>query len=283
MLICLLNIVLIGVDNIASTAQSLANMQASYNAGTAAMVGNVNNNINQALGVANYNTGMNAALAADQRSWSAQQAELTRRFNAVEAQKNRDWQEYMSNTAHQREVADLRAAGLNPVLSAVGGQGAAVGSGAAASAANPTGSSAQADTSGVGAIVSLLSNSLEAMSNLAGMATSGLSNLAVADKNAAASQLVAQIAANASMYGADKNYASALGVQASKNQQERYMAQNYPNGVSESIASILNGTSQVFAGDSTFWSYLRNFPGYLGDAAKLLLDKSKGFFDKLYG
>lgn len=46
--------------------------------------------------------------------FNANEAEKARLFNSAEAQKNRDWQTMMSNTAYSRAVADMKNAGINP-------------------------------------------------------------------------------------------------------------------------------------------------------------------------
>lgn len=65
-------------------------------------------------------------------------ADKQMKFQNEQALANRDFVAHMSKSAHQYEVADLRAAGLNPILSATGGNGAAVVGGSVPSGASYT-------------------------------------------------------------------------------------------------------------------------------------------------
>lgn len=161
--------------------------------------------IRQIQGTSQANSAFNAEQAAKNRDWQAQQNRIAMDFSAEEAAKNRDWQKMMSDTAHQREVKDLLAAGLNPVLSASGGNGAAVTSGATASGYTSSGSSASADTSANAAIVSLLGSLISSQTQLANTATSAVANLAVADKYNETSKYLGELQSQTSLSVANIN------------------------------------------------------------------------------
>ncbi len=81
------------------------------------------------------NNNISSAASAKAYQQDIARSDYNNAFNSAQVKQQMDFQERMSSTAHQREVKDLIAAGLNPILSANGG------------ASTPAGASASSDNS----------------------------------------------------------------------------------------------------------------------------------------
>lgn len=141
-------------------------------------------------------------------------ADYNNMFSAQQVQKQMDFQERMSNTAHQREVQDLISAGLNPILSANAG------------ASTPSGGVASADTSTsaleaqLGAQIEINKANIESAQKIAKMQNDlnrelGYAQLknnkTIANINAGASIYSSDNATSASEYNTDMSYAAQTG------------------------------------------------------------------------
>lgn len=120
--------------------------------GASAIAGGAN------IGSTIFTNKKNIELQREQNAFNSAEALKARLFSAQEAEKQRAYETAMSNTAYQRSMADMEAAGLNPILAASnGGAGTPAGAAATAETAHAA-SRANMQAPDIGAVIDGVAN-----------------------------------------------------------------------------------------------------------------------------
>ena len=211
--------------------------------------------VNSAQSQVYANNAFNSAQAQKQMDYQSSSNAKAMAFSAEQAKANRDWQENMSNTAHQREVQDLIKAGLNPVLSV--NNGASVGSGSSAQGVASGGSKADADTG----MSNVLSGLLQAVIGQAtALQTTSMNNMTALDStkmNNDNSLLTtrmlndtalktSQIGAGAMLNTANINSYTQQLIQQKQQAFEEFIKKNYPQNTIGGISSLWQNAKDAF-------------------------------------
>ena len=189
---------------------------------------------------ADINSAKSQEFAREQMAFQEESNAKAMQFSSDQAQLNRDWQEKMSNTAHQREVVDLISAGLNPILSALNGNGASTPSGVSASGVTSSGASGTVDTSAYGAIASII-----------GSLVNQQTSLQIAQLQSDTALKTGSMSASAVLGSAATSASAQMAINRDQIAFQNYVKENYPSTLTSAVFSGINAVSDLMLGGSS--------------------------------